>query len=75
MVIGRNGVWMRRSGGRCPPAVYIDGALLGDADIDFRLAPEYVAGIEVYKGPAEVPQEFSGAGLACGVIVIWTLVN
>ncbi len=75
MVIGRNGVWMRRSGGRCPPAVYIDGALLGDADIDFRLAPEHVAGIEVYKGPAEVPQEFSRAGLACGVIVIWTLVN
>ena len=75
LVIGRNQVWIRRSGGRCPPAVYIDGAFLTDADIDFRVAPEHVAGIEVYKGPAEVPQEFSGLGTSCGAIVIWTLVN
>lgn len=31
-----------------------------------------VAGIEVYRGPSELPAEFGGSVGRCGAIVIWT---
>jgi hypothetical protein len=31
-----------------------------------------VYGIEIYRGPSEVPGEFSGSNAMCGVIVMWT---
>jgi hypothetical protein len=34
--------------------------------------PHEVAGIEVYRGPSEIPAEYQGADARCGAIVIWT---
>jgi len=31
-----------------------------------------VYGIEVYRGPGEIPAEFGGSDAGCGVIVVWT---
>ena len=31
-----------------------------------------LAGVEVYKGPASLPAEFSGSDARCGAVVVWT---
>ncbi|MCY3601073.1 MAG: TonB-dependent receptor [Gemmatimonadetes bacterium] len=58
--------------------VYLDGVRVirdgGGADdsIDNFVSPGEIAGIEVYRGPSELPAEFGGAVGRCGAIVIWT---
>ena len=64
-----------RFGGACQPKLFIDGIVVtpnGPLDLDRFLTPEDVVGIEVYRGPAEMPARFGGAASACGVIVVWT---
>jgi hypothetical protein len=71
----------------CPPLVYIDGVLVthtsfsgkgvGEAAGEAAAAidmvhPLDVAGIEIYRGPAQTPGEFGGSNARCGVIVVWT---
>ena len=58
----------------CEPAVFIDGVRIrgGAATIDELVSPLDIAGIEIYRGPADVPVEFGGPGTNCGAIVIWT---
>jgi hypothetical protein len=62
----------------CAPAIYVDGVLVThdfDSDADFpidMIHPLDVAGIEIYRGPAQVPAEFAGSNARCGVIAIWT---
>lgn len=58
--------------------VYLDGVRVirdggGAAEsIDNFVSPSEIAGIEVYRGPSELPAEFGGAVGRCGAIVIWT---
>ena len=57
--------------------VYLDGVRVirdGGAgeSIDNFVTPPEIAGIEVYRGPSELPAEFGGAVGRCGAIVIWT---
>ncbi|WP_419162774.1 carboxypeptidase regulatory-like domain-containing protein [Candidatus Palauibacter sp.] len=58
--------------------VYVDGVRVirdggGFSDsIDNFVTPSEVAGIEVYRGPSELPAEFGGSVGRCGAIVIWT---
>lgn len=58
--------------------VYLDGVRVirdggGFSDsIDNFVTPSEVAGIEVYRGPSELPAEFGGSVGRCGAIVIWT---
>ena len=64
-------------GGVCYPSVYLNGLIVhrggsGPAMLNQLLAPDQVAGIEVYHGGASVPAEYGGTGASCGVIVIWT---
>ncbi len=71
-----------RSGGFCveAPLIFLDGVYTPNLIIDAALAPERIAGIELYSGPASIPLEFNvpGSGLtggtraACGVIAFWT---
>lgn len=61
----------RLGSGRCPPKVFLDG-LVTSVDLDDYLTSEDIAGIEIYRGPAETPAQFGGAESDCGVIVIWT---
>lgn len=64
--------------GGCVMSTYLDGMSLlsrqaGPRDtIDELVRPGEIAGVEVYRGPASVPAEFSGSDSGCGVIVIWT---
>jgi hypothetical protein len=67
---------MRRNfGGRCSPAVFIDGHQipgLSADDIDSWANPDEIAGIEIYSGAGVPPQFHGGMYQSCGSIVIWT---
>ena len=61
----------------CSPKVFVDGVVVATPntqafDFDAFLEPEEIAGIEIYRGPAELPVMFGGAESDCGVIVVWT---
>jgi hypothetical protein len=64
----------------CQPAIYMDGMIMRRAgeprDHDYVLnevvSSNDIAGIEVFRRSTEVPPRYSGAGAACGVILIWT---
>ncbi|MEE9184790.1 MAG: carboxypeptidase regulatory-like domain-containing protein [Acidimicrobiia bacterium] len=67
---------IQRPGGRCIPAVFVDGAPgATGADIDYLLSPWSLAAIEVYPGLSK-PAEFFGGedpgAPACGVLALWT---
>ena len=63
-------IHMVRSTAGCFPTFYVDGRLARSFAESTPITD--VQGIEVYRGAAEMPGEFSGAGAMCGVIVIWT---
>ena len=57
----------------CNPVIWMDGVKIGNDPVMFRdiTGPEIDA-VEVYRGAAEVPGEFSGGDARCGVVVVWT---
>jgi len=55
---------------QCQPTWYVDGQEVHSFHEDTPIRDVY--GIEVYRGPGEVPAEFGGSNGACGVIVVWT---
>jgi hypothetical protein len=59
---------------RCLVQYFVDAIHVAGAPFDFlrQLRPRDIEGIEVYRGPAETPPEFSRGGAQCGVIAIWT---
>ncbi|HEX2168202.1 MAG TPA: carboxypeptidase regulatory-like domain-containing protein [Longimicrobiales bacterium] len=69
---------------QCAPSVYLDGTRLNNQpktsstatreafEVANLIPPSELAGIEVYRGAATVPGEFSGSNAACGVILLWT---
>jgi hypothetical protein len=54
----------------CQPTWWIDGMEVHSFHESTPIRDIY--GIEIYRGPGEVPGEFSGSNAACGVIAIWT---
>jgi hypothetical protein len=64
-----------RGASSCRPIVYVDGLPFlqsDDLNLDRYLIPDDIEGIEVYRGPAELPSQFNVIGTACGAVVIWT---
>jgi hypothetical protein len=59
-------------GGNCSPKMLVDGSPVADSDVDNMIQPQDVAGIEIYRGPSEVPGRWMGYRSNCGLIVIWT---
>lgn len=55
---------------QCHPAWWIDGVEVHSFHENTPVRDVY--GIEIYRGPGEVPGEFAGSNAACGVIVMWT---
>lgn len=55
---------------QCAPVWFIDGVEVRSFLENTPIRDIY--GIEIYRGPGEVPGEFGGSNSACGVIVIWT---
>lgn len=62
----------------CPLNVYIDGILLRGPNgwptgrPHYYVKPVEIVGVEVYRGAASLPGEFSGSDSRCGVVAIWT---
>ncbi|WP_419860190.1 carboxypeptidase regulatory-like domain-containing protein [Candidatus Palauibacter sp.] len=65
----------------CLMSVYLDGSLVvrrsrigrgSSSNINDFVIPIEIAGVEVYRGPSELPAEFAGMESRCGVVVIWT---
>jgi outer membrane receptor for ferrienterochelin and colicin len=57
-----DGVWQNRWGDRHEE----------DNDIDLMASPDLLAGIEIYRGGAQMPAEFGGPTARCGVVALWT---
>lgn len=55
---------------QCQPTWFIDGVEVRSFHENTPIRDVY--GIEIYRGPGEIPGEFSGSNAACGVIVMWT---
>ena len=55
----------------CAPDIYIDGMEARGLRIDV-IPPADIAGIEVFRGPAETPVRFRRFMAGCGVISVWT---
>jgi len=64
-----------RLGHNCAPAVSVNGArpIGGWAVNDFQ--PDEVEAIEVYRNGYQMPAEFVGWDLPCGLVVVWTQVQ
>ena len=56
----------------CPMVTYLDGALVVIDDLRTDINISSLAAVEVYRGGAQLPAQFSGAQAQCGVIVMWT---
>jgi hypothetical protein len=70
---GNNVVTMRGGGGRCRPAMYLDGVEVGDdfaTMVDHLAHPETLEGVEVYRSGVFAPAMYGQHG--CGVVLLWT---
>jgi hypothetical protein len=64
----------------CPPRVYVDRVIVRrggrggvtDTPLDVLIQPSNVHAIEIFRSPSEIPTEFGGVDVTCGVVVIWT---
>lgn len=54
----------------CPPQWWIDGTNVQSFTENQPIRDIY--GIEIYRGPSEIPAEFTGSNSGCGAIVMWT---
>jgi hypothetical protein len=64
----------------CYMVIYVDGVRLwapGTPDPpDFEhMRNNNYEGVEVYRGPSELPIQYQGTGAACGAILLWTRVG
>jgi hypothetical protein len=57
--------------GPCYLSVWLDGVRSLPRRLD-QISTADIAGIEVYRGPSEVPLQYGGTGAQCGVLLIWT---
>jgi hypothetical protein len=53
------------------PGGPVDPGMLAQAEDMFRLSASEIEAVEVYRGAAEVPAEFSGSTARCGVVAVW----
>jgi hypothetical protein len=65
----------------CSPRIFIDNVMArrggrsasqADPPLDALVPPRDILAVEVYRGPSEVPVEFAGNDVTCGVVIIWT---
>ncbi len=64
----------------CYMAIYLDGirvwapGLPDPPDLN-RLRTNMYEGVEIYRGPSELPTRYAGTGSACGAVLLWTRVG
>ena len=74
VIVAGNRVGSRHAGKMCALTMYINGQRASNYNpppLDTFFADDLLA-LEVYRGPAETPLQFSGLGGECGAVVIWT---
>ena len=64
----------------CYMSIYQDGVRIwgpGSPEVpDFeQMRNNQFEGVEVYRGPAELPIQYQGTGAACGAILLWTRIG
>lgn len=66
--------WPMMVGSNCFPMVYLNGDQYRIQMTEGlrNINPSSVAAIEVFRGPSEVPDVYSGSQAQCGVVAIWT---
>lgn len=82
MKIGPDWVAVNRLRTRCAMQVYYNGAPMGRggvfgvsrvSTVDLRMfSLSGLEAVEVFRSPAEIPQEYGGINAACGVILLWS---
>lgn len=55
----------------CPVALYIDGTLSFDNDLEKQQVSNF-AGVEFYSASASVPPQYNKTNNICGVLLLWT---
>lgn len=55
---------------QCAPTWWIDGVEIRSFHENTSIRDVY--GLEIYRGPGEVPADYGGSNAGCGVIVMWT---
>lgn len=66
------------AGGECPPLIFLDGTLVGnarDVDVDDVIPINGVEALEFYEGGVQIPVEFMANGSNCGAIAVWSRVD
>lgn len=64
----------------CYMTIYLDGIRLwapgspDPPDLN-QLRNTMYEGVEIYRGPSELPTRYSGTGSACGAVLLWTRVG
>lgn len=62
--------------GGCPPLVFLDGmeVRMAGTTLDDLVRVDMLEGVEVYRGPSELPAELYGTNFrgACGAVALWT---
>ena len=69
IVVRGDTIGFRRGGRPCRPEVFTDGVRGIPGVIDVEI--QSVEGIEIYRGPSQVPAQFSDRN-GCGSVLIWT---
>jgi hypothetical protein len=64
----------------CYMSIYVDGVRIwapGSRDPpDFdQMRNNQYQGVEIYRGPSELPIQYQGTGAACGAILLWSRVQ
>ncbi|HEX8905274.1 MAG TPA: carboxypeptidase regulatory-like domain-containing protein [Longimicrobiaceae bacterium] len=62
----------RRERGGCVPLLLVDNMVMGAEDLDLQIPPNDIEGIEVYRGPSEIPGRYISLASPCGLIVVWS---
>lgn len=60
--------------GGCRPAVFLDRIQLAAEDYSHVLTTD-LEGVEIYRGPEEVPPEYAARAGTCGAILAWSRVD
>lgn len=71
--VGRVLAASHRQPGACPFAVFVDGLYTTIRNVD-ELTLEDIAGLEVYRGPSEVPLAYTAPSYdrTCGALLVWS---
>jgi len=62
----------------CGPSIYLDGLVVFQSDgqspapIDRFVNTDDLVGIEIYRRPSQIPEQYGGAHSGCGVVLLWT---